>query len=63
MSTHHYAGSFEQAACTRPRLQGVPDRVPITIPHRKGGETDDDQRRKAESALPAIIAKLVQQPL
>jgi len=28
--------------------------------HRKGGETADDQRRKAEAALPAIITGLVQ---
>jgi hypothetical protein len=30
------------------------------IPHRKGGETVDDQRRKAEAALSDVVAKLVQ---
>jgi hypothetical protein len=29
------------------------------IPHRKGGETADDQRRKAEAALPQIVAGLL----
>jgi hypothetical protein len=38
----------------------VPDLELVVIPHRKGGETSDDQRRKADAALPAIIAGLVQ---
>jgi hypothetical protein len=38
----------------------VPDLALAVIPHRKGGETADDQRRKAEAARPAIIGRLVQ---
>jgi hypothetical protein len=30
------------------------------VPHRKGGETGDDQRRKAEAAFALIVGKLVQ---
>ena len=55
--------NFEKAARMQARLQGVTDLELVVVPHRKGGETDDDQRRKAEAALPAIITKLVQQPL
>jgi hypothetical protein len=52
--------NFEMAARTQARLQGVPDLELVVIPHRRGGETEDDQRRKAEAALPAIITGLVQ---
>jgi hypothetical protein len=52
--------NFEKAARMQARLQGVTDLELVVVPHRKGGESDDDQRRKAEAALPAIIAKLVQ---
>lgn len=52
--------NFENAARTQARLQDVPDLALVVVPHRKGGETADDQRRKAESALPAIVAGLVQ---
>ena len=52
--------NFESAARTQAKLQGVPDLELVVIPHRKGGETSDDQRRKADAALPAIIAGLVQ---
>jgi hypothetical protein len=41
-------------------LQDCPDLALAVVPHRKGGETADDQRRKAEDALPAIISQLVQ---
>jgi hypothetical protein len=50
--------NFEMAARTQARLQGVPDLELVVIPHRRGGETEDDQRRKAEAALPAIITGL-----
>jgi hypothetical protein len=30
------------------------------IPHRRGGETAEDQVRKAEAALGAVAARLVQ---
>ncbi|MBI3635176.1 MAG: hypothetical protein HY216_03015 [Candidatus Rokubacteria bacterium] len=52
--------NFENAARTQARLQDVPDLALVVVPHRKGGETADDQRRKAESALPGIVAGLVQ---
>ncbi len=52
--------NFETAARTQARLQGMPDLELVVIPHRKGGETADDQRRKADAALPAIITGLIQ---
>jgi hypothetical protein len=52
--------NFENAALTQARLQDCPDLTLAVIPHRKGGETADDQRRKAEQALPHIISQLVQ---
>jgi len=52
--------NFETAARTQARLQGLADLGMVVVPHRKGGETDDDQRAKAEDALPAIIASLIE---
>ena len=52
--------NFENAALTQARLQDCADLALAVVPHRKGGETADDQRRKAEAALPAIVGKLVQ---
>ncbi len=52
--------NFEAAARTQARLQGVPDLELVVVPHRQGGETADDQRRKAEAALPTIVTRLVQ---
>jgi hypothetical protein len=52
--------NFQNAARTQARLQDCPDLALAVVPHRKGGETADDQRRKAEDALPAIISQLVQ---
>jgi hypothetical protein len=52
--------NFETAARTQARLQDVPDLGLVVIPHRKGGETADDQRRKAEAALGAVVEGLVQ---
>ncbi|MBI2218909.1 MAG: hypothetical protein HYU51_16610 [Candidatus Rokubacteria bacterium] len=51
--------NFETAARQQARLQDVPDLELVVVPHRKGGETADDQRRKAEAALPAIVSRLV----
>lgn len=51
--------NFENAARMQARLQNVPDLALVVIPHRKGGETADDQRRKAEAALPQIVAGLL----
>jgi hypothetical protein len=50
--------NFEAAARTQARLQAMPDLELVVIPHRKGGETADDQRRKAEAALPGLVARL-----
>jgi hypothetical protein len=52
--------NFETAARTQARLQDVPDLELVVVPHRKGGETAEDQRRKAEAALGAIVGRLVQ---
>jgi hypothetical protein len=52
--------NFQNAARTQARLQDVADLELVVVPHRTGGETADDQRRKAERALPAIVGKLVQ---
>ena len=52
--------NFENAARTQARLQDVPDLELVVIPHRKGGETAEDQRAKAETALAAVAGKLVQ---
>ncbi len=52
--------NFENAARMQARLQSVPDLELLVVPHRKGGETADDQRRKAADALPSLVAKLVQ---
>lgn len=51
--------NFENAARMQARLQNVPDLALVVIPHRKGGETADDQRRKAEAALAAVVAGLL----
>lgn len=52
--------NFETAARTQAQLQQVPELELVVVPHRKGGETADDQRRKAELALPAIVGKLIE---
>ena len=54
--------NFQNAALTQARLQDCPDLALAIVPHRKGGETADDQRRKAEHALPRIISQLIQLP-
>jgi hypothetical protein len=52
--------NFEAAARTQARLQDVPDLELTVVPHRRGGETADDQRRKAEAVLATLVDKLVQ---
>ena len=52
--------NFQNAALMQARLQDCADLALAVIPHRKGGETADDQRRKAEHSLPAIINQMVQ---
>jgi hypothetical protein len=51
--------NFENAARMQARLQNLPDLALVVIPHRKGGETAEDQRRKAEAALADIVAGLL----
>ena len=48
--------NFENAARTQARLQRLPGLALVVVPHRKGGETAEDQRRKAEAALPDVVA-------
>lgn len=52
--------NFEKAARMQADLQKVADLELLIVPHRKGGETADDQRRKAEAILPALVAGLVE---
>jgi len=52
--------NFETAARTQARLQDIADLALVVIPHRKGGETAADQRKKAEAALGAVVESLVQ---
>ena len=52
--------NFEEAARRQAALQQMPDLELAVIPHRTGGETADDQRRKAEALLPALLAKLLE---
>ena len=52
--------NFEQAARNQARLQQMPDLELVVVPHRQGGETSDDQRRKAEALLPALLEKLLE---
>lgn len=52
--------NFQNAALMQARLQDCADLALAVIPHRKGGETADDQRRKAEHALPTTIRQLAQ---
>jgi hypothetical protein len=52
--------NFEEAALTQARLQKLPGLALAVVPHRRGGETADDQRRKAEAVLPALLAKLIE---
>jgi hypothetical protein len=52
--------NFETAARTQARLQDVSDLRLVVIPHRKGGETAEHQRKKAEAALGAVVESLVQ---
>ena len=51
--------NFDNAARTQARRQNVPDLALVVIPHRKGGETADGQRRKAEAALAHVVAGLL----
>jgi len=51
--------TFEKAARIAARVQGVPDVEITIIPHRIGGQTADDQRKKAEVAVTDIVQRLL----
>jgi len=51
--------NFEKAARAQARVQGVPDLKLVVIPHRTGGQSAEDQRDKADAALPEIVNGLV----
>jgi hypothetical protein len=51
--------TFEKAARIAARVQGVPDIELTIIPHRIGGQTADDQRKKAEDAMPDLVERLL----
>ena len=51
--------NFENAARKQAAIQDCGDLALVVIPHRQGGETADDQRRKAEAALDAVVNRLV----
>jgi len=50
--------SFEKAAQVAARVQGVPGLALAVVPRRMPGQTDDDQRAKADAALPGIVRQL-----
>lgn len=51
--------TFEKAARTAARVQGVPDLKLVVIPHRTGGQTAGDQRAKADAVVPRIAELLL----
>lgn len=51
--------TFEKAARTAARVQGVPELKLAVVPHRKGGQTADDQRAKADAAVQEIVDSLL----
>lgn len=51
--------NFEKAARVAARVQGVPELQIAVIPHRKGVDTEDDQRAKAVAAAPEIARRLL----
>ena len=55
--------NFENAARKQATLQDCADLALVVVPHRQGGETADDQRRKAESAFDAVVSRLVQKEI
>lgn len=52
--------TFGEAARSQARLQGLEDLPLVVVPHRRGEEGLEDQRRKAEAALPAVLAALLE---
>ena len=51
--------TFEKAARTAARVQGVPDLQLVVIPHRKGDDGTAEQRAKARVAVPEIVKHLL----
>lgn len=55
--------NFENAARKQAALQDCADLALVVIPHRQGGETADDQRRKAEAAFDTVVSHLVRKEI
>ena len=51
--------TFERAARTAARVQGVPNLELAVIPRRTGSQTAADQSAKADAALEEIAQKLI----
>ena len=51
--------TFEKAARTQARVQGVPNIELAVIPHGTGGQTADDHRAKAEATVADIVSRLM----
>lgn len=51
--------TFEKAARIAARVQGVPNLRLAVVPPRSGGDTDKDQRAKADAAVPEIVKLLL----
>ena len=51
--------TFERAARIAARVNKVPDVAIAVIPHRKGGDTADDQRAKARAIAPQVVQMLL----
>ncbi|MGE4240471.1 MAG: hypothetical protein AB7E83_08430 [Ramlibacter sp.] len=51
--------NFEKAARLAARVQKVPNLALAIMPHRKGGDTEDDQRAKARALAPEVVRLLL----
>lgn len=51
--------NFEKAARTAARVMGVPGLQLAVIPRLAGGETLEEQKARAEAALPDIVQRLL----
>ena len=50
--------TFEKAARIAARVQKVPNLGLAIIPHRKGSDTEEDQRAKARAVAPEVVRML-----
>ncbi|MES2999568.1 MAG: hypothetical protein V4787_02675 [Pseudomonadota bacterium] len=51
--------TFEKAARTHARVQGVPGAKFVITPHRRGTDASEEQRAKARAAVPEIVKQLL----